>query len=515
MDSHLKLRRALGELNSRMEKVRRVYSLESYETLLHFQVKILPQLMQAERCSIFLPDPNTKKVWLKFGTNLQEKQIEAPLYGSVVGQVISSGEGMIVNRMNEGGFHKEAEKSTGFVTKNMVCVPIKSLVDGEVLGALQILNKLKGQHFDGEDMALLEEMARHLAMILDNIVVRSEMVRLSRQLSQEMDQLEQQPMPDRPFVAESRAMREVMAITRMVSSTPVNVVIQGENGTGKELIARMIHQFGAPGKSFVAINCAAIPENLLESEFFGYEKGAFTGAENTRKGRFEEAQGGVLFLDEIGEMPATMQPKFLRAIQEREGSRLGSNKVIPYHFRLVCATNQDLRQQVARGRFREDLYYRLYSVEIRIPPLRERKEDILPLANYFLDEIRQRFNKWVEGYSAEVGELFVSYPWPGNVRQLRQEVERLVALTADGREVQVSSCSESLRRHYESHGPVLQENILNIPQQVEKLENHLIQLALQKTHGNKLQAAQLLGITRQGLHNKLSRQGGDGIIKGD
>jgi transcriptional regulator with PAS, ATPase and Fis domain len=243
----------------------------------------------------------------------------------------------------------------------------------------------------------------------------------------------------------------------------------------------------------------------MESEFFGYEKGAFTGAAQRRKGRFEEADGGTLFLDEIADMPLSIQPKFLRVVQEREGSRLGSNKLIRYNLRIICATNKDLRTEIKKGNFREDLFFRLFSVEIRLPSLSERKEDIVPLSMAFLEDVCNLFNKKVAGFSPYILDLFNNYQWPGNVRQLRQEIERLVALTPAGEIITPDKCSRELQGLEDS---TLSDDLdLDNPlaHQVQLLEIRLISKALQQTAGNKLKAAKLLGITRQGLYKKMKR----------
>jgi transcriptional regulator with PAS, ATPase and Fis domain len=302
-------------------------------------------------------------------------------------------------------------------------------------------------------------------------------------------------------------MREVLDLVKLVSTTPVNVLLQGENGTGKELIARMIHEGSERrDKPFVAVNCASIPDNLMESEFFGYEKGAFTGADHSKKGRFEEAEGGTLMLDEIADMPLTIQPKFLRAIQEGEGTRLGSNKLIKYDFRIISATNKDLHQELEEGRFREDLFFRLFSVEIHLPPLRDRREDIVPLALSFLEEISRRFNKKVASFTQELINLFEDFSWPGNVRQLRSEVERLVALTPEGSAIGPEKCSRELLAATQEPGRKVKPlGSLSIPDQVKALEVDLIEKALTESNGNRVKAAEALGITRQGLHKKMKR----------
>jgi len=501
-------KKRIAELNMRLERVAQSWTVEDYRALIQFYVKILPKIMGAERCTIYLIELATDKICSIFGTGLEERKIEPPREGSIVGEVISSGQGIIVNDLDKReGYHTHVDVKTGFITNNMICAPIKSATTHGVTGAIQILNKRLSGTFTREDLSQLEEVAKYLALSIENIIINQEILRISEQMNREYERFDKEFTFDTLFIAESQAMREVLDLARLVSKTPVNVLLQGENGTGKELIARMIHEGSdRRDKPFVAVNCASIPEHLMESEFFGYEKGAFTGADHSKKGRFEEADGGTLMLDEIADMPLTIQPKFLRAIQEGEGSRLGSNKLIKYDFRIISATNKDLPHELEEGRFREDLFFRLFSVEIHLPPLRDRKEDIVPLALAFLEEISRRFNKKVAGFSPELLNLFEDFSWPGNVRQLRSEVERLVALTPEGTVIGPEKCSRELlaatpvqARKVKSSGS------LSIPDQVMSLEVELIEKALAESNGNRVKAAEALGITRQGLHKKMKR----------
>ena len=501
-------KKRIAELKLRLEMVAQSWTVEDYRALIQFYVKILPKIMGAERCTIYIIEMATDKICSIFGTGLEERHIEPPRDGSIVGEVISSGTGVIVNDLDKReGFHTRIEGETGFVTTNMICAPIKSVTTHGVTGAIQVLNKrLKGS-FTKDDMTQLDEVAAFLSLSIENIIINQEILRISDQMNREYERFEKEFTFDSLFVAESQAMRDVLDLARLVSKTPVNVLLQGQNGTGKELIARMIHEASdRRDKPFVAVNCASIPEHLMESEFFGYEKGAFTGADHSRKGRFEEANGGTLLLDEIADMPLTIQPKFLRAIQEGEGSRLGSNKLIKYDFRIISATNKDLRKELQESRFREDLFFRLFSVEIHLPPLCERKGDIVPLALAFLDEISRRFNKKVAGFTPELLNLFEDYNWPGNVRQLRSEVERLVALTPEGAVVGPEKCSRDLLATAPASDR--REEVassLSIPDQVKSLEMRLIKKALAESNGNRVKAADALGITRQGLHKKMKR----------
>jgi len=504
-------RKSLAVLRQQFLQVASSWAMEDYRAFVTFHTRMLPRLMNVERCTIFIIDIGSNRVCSIYGTGLTETQIEAPLEGSLVGRVISTGKSLIENDLGaHSGFHEYIAEQTGYVSRNMVCSPIKSMTGNGVSGAVQLLNKKDDSGFDEEDLAQLEEIAHYLSISIESIVLNKEMMRIANYYDQEVERFDQHSIHGSVFIAESPAMREVLDLVRIVSSTPISVILQGENGTGKELIARMIHErAGLKKQPFVAVNCSCIPENLVETEFFGHERGAFTGAENVRKGRFEEADNGTLFLDEIAEMPLQIQPKFLRAIQEGEGTRLGSSNVVSYNFRLISATNKDLSQAVAAGAFREDLFFRLFSVEIMVPPLRQRKEDILPLAIQFLDETNKVFSKRVAGFSTEILELFERYGWPGNVRQLRKEVERLVALTTDGELIYADKCSRELLSFYRTIDPGAagMEKPLSIPDHVRRLELELIGRALKKTGGNKSRAAELLNITRQGLLKKIKRYG--------
>ncbi len=506
--------RSLGELQARLDRVNRTWGVDKHEHFLEFFVRIVPPLMAAERCAVFILDSEGTGVLSKVGTGIGESEIAAPLEGSIVGRAISTGDRVTENNLSKStGFHQVTDEQTGFVSRSVLCVPIRGATGAQISGAIQVLNKERDAGFDEEDARLLEEIASFLSRALDNILINGEILDLSRKLEQELSRTRTAEMADAPLVTHSTAMARVMEEARLVSETPVNVVIQGENGTGKELLARFIHD-GSERRErpFVAVNCAAIPENLMESEFFGYEKGAFTGAAASRRGRLLEASGGTLFLDEIADLPLSMQPKFLRVLQEGEGSPLGSNRIERYDLRIICASNRELRQAVEEGRFREDLYYRLFTVLLRLPPLRERHEDIAPLCQTFLSEVCERFGKKLNGFSNELLTLFEACPWPGNVRQLQHEIERLVALTPTGQLLQPQNCSPELLTSvpasaHAQEGGEFAGGELAIPARVEALERVLIGRALGDTGGNKARAAALLGITRQGLYKKLRRYG--------
>src|SRR5882672_6313097 len=321
------------------------------------------------------------------------------------------------------------------------------------------------------------------------------------------------------IIGVSPGIAELYAILQRVADTPTTVLITGESGTGKELVARALHEHsGRKEKPFIKVNCAAIPKELIESELFGYERGAFTGAVASKPGRFELANGGTLFLDEIGEIPIEMQVKLLRALQESEFERVGGIKTIRVDVRLVAATNRDLYKEVESGGFRKDLYYRLNVVPIVLPPLRDRKSDIPQLVKHFVEKYNSRLGKHVEGIEPEADRVLVQHPWPGNIRELENVIERAV-LFCDGPKVRVRDLPLEVRDDKLATTPVpaaaapapspLPVTGDGLKQQVKaatsRLERELIVHALDQTRGNVTHAARLLKISRKGLQLKMKR----------
>ncbi len=317
--------------------------------------------------------------------------------------------------------------------------------------------------------------------------------------------------PDALMIGQSPALLEVKRVTEVVAATPATVLIMGESGTGKELVARRIHlRSDRSDGPFVKINCAAIPESLLESELFGHEKGAFTGAASRKPGRFELADGGTLFLDEIGEMPLSAQPKVLRAIQEGRFYRVGGTGTVSVDVRLVAATNRDLRSDVQQGRFREDLFYRLNVVPVRLPSLRERSEDLPGLVRCFAARFAQRLGRPACSFTPAAIEALRAHDWPGNVRELENAVERAVVLT-EGPEIDVADLPPELLHSGaptagRSEGGVLKERIRSA---TRRIESEAIVEALELTRGNVTQAAKRLGLSRRGLQLKMRELGID------
>jgi len=299
------------------------------------------------------------------------------------------------------------------------------------------------------------------------------------------------------MIGKSKVMQEVFSTIKQLSETDANILILGENGTGKDLVARSLRFYSPRQKApFVTIDLGSVPETLFESELFGYEKGAFTDARKAKAGRMEVASGGTLFLDEIGNLSMAMQSKLLTAIEKRRISRLGATKAIPIDVRLICATNADIRQLVEDGMFRQDLLYRINTIEIHIPPLRERGDDIILLAEHFLKKYAHKYKKEIQGLSREAKQKLMRYPWPGNVRELQHAIERAVILSQFP---WLRPDDFMLTPQPEKKGPL--DETLNL----EELELKAIKLAMKKAVGNVSSAAELLGITRYALYRKLEK----------
>lgn len=319
----------------------------------------------------------------------------------------------------------------------------------------------------------------------------------NRQLRKQLTARNKEPK----IITQDSVMKGLLDTARQVATTMSNVLITGESGTGKELMARYIHAHSnRKEQGFFAINCAALPEELLASELFGHEKGAFTGATDRRAGLFEAAKGGTVFLDEVGEMSPSMQVKLLRVIQEREVQRLGSNATTSIDIRLVAATNRDLQQEVNAGRFRQDLFYRLNVIELHLPPLSHRKNDIPLLARYFLQQQNSRNQSQIKKFSAEAMDTLTRYPYPGNIRELNNAIEHCAAL-AQGNEIQLNELPSSMQQSDQPLPPQLPVTS-NLPSLADR-ESEYIEFVMDFCDGNRTQAASILGIDRVSLWRRL------------
>jgi Nif-specific regulatory protein len=418
----------------------------------------------------------------------------------VTGKVVSSGRPIIVPQVSrEPLFLYRTRKRSPDKEESFICVPIRDR--RKTIGALSITYPYK-QNRNYEDSV-------QLLTIVTSMIGQS--LRLAQLVEQERAQLQdenallkrelQQKYDFRNIVGTSKEMRDVYEQVAQVAPAGATVLIRGESGTGKELVAHAIH-YNSPrsSKPFVKVNCAALPESLIESELFGHEKGAFTGAVARKRGRFELAEGGTLFLDEIGDLSPTMQVKLLRVLQEREFERVGGTETLKANVRLITATNVDLEQAVSEGRFRSDLYYRLNVFSIYLPPLRERKTDILLLADHFLEKYGGQNGKRIKRISTPAIDMLMSYHWPGNVRELENVIER-ATLVCESNVIHGYHLPPTLQTA-EGSGTVTK---MSLEQAINSFEKDLIQDALKTTRGNRARAARLLDTTERILGYKVKK----------
>jgi transcriptional regulator with GAF, ATPase, and Fis domain len=396
--------------------------------------------------------------------------------------------------------------------RSQLRVPLR--LRGETIGGL-VFNSATRDRYRPEDADVARRIADHVALALSHQRLAEEQRRLAEarereaRLEQKVVRLteELEAKGTHRVLGTSRKWKDVLAQATKVAGTETTVLLTGESGTGKEVVARFLHR-GSPRAAgpFVALNCAALPDQLLESELFGHEKGAFTGAVAAKPGRIEQAAGGVLFLDEVGEMTPLVQAKLLRVLQEREFERLGSTRTTKADVRVIAATNRDLGAAMAKGAFREDLYYRLHVFELRLPPLRERQQDILLLVDAFLKELGATLPRPAAGLSRDAKERLLAYAWPGNVRELRNAVERALIL-CDGSLI----TSEHLPIALEPPPPArAAPGVLDLPAggvDLDAIERDLVTKALERSGQNKSKAAKLLGLTRAQLYSRLEKHG--------
>jgi Nif-specific regulatory protein len=379
----------------------------------------------------------------------------------------------------------------------------------EITGLIQIDNRSASGMFTERDLEIALVLGAQAALALDNAALVSRLQVAEERLRGENSYLKQREERLRfeGIIGESEAMRRVLDQLTKVIDTRATICIQGETGTGKELAASAIHyQSQRRDKMFVAQNCAALPENLLESELFGHKRGAFTGADSDKKGLFEIADRGTLFLDEVGEMPLSLQTKLLRVLQEGTIRPLGGTSEKQVDVRIVCATNRDLAAEVEKGTFRQDLYYRLMVFPIQLPPLRERREDIPLLAEHFLKRYGREYNRDVAGLSQEALDALANYHWPGNIRELENEVQRIIIQAEPGAWVEVGDLSAHLRKVEGTLARIAPKRG-TLKEMMEQVERWMLTEALREHDGNKTRTAQTLGITREGLHKKLAKFG--------
>ena len=483
--------------------------------LLRFAVERVGTLLETEAASVMLLHEERQDLYFQAGYDSRAgveqrlREVRVPADQGIAGWVVREGVSIVVPDVEQDPrFYRGVDEQTATTTKSLLCVPLRTR--DRILGVLNAVNKRYGS-FSKEDLSLSEALANQLAIAIENARLIEALQVAEQRLREENLYLREETGQVARFetlVGESPSMERVYALVERVLNTTSTVLITGESGTGKELIARVIHHKGPRAQgAFIAVNCSAIPETLLEAELFGYEKGAFTGAAKRKPGRFELAAGGTLFLDEIADMSPALQAKLLRVLQEKQFERLGGTETIVADARIITATNRELEALVKAGEFREDLFYRLNVYPIPIPPLRERQEDILPLALHFLQKSSRELRKDVVKLSTEARELFIKYHWPGNVRELENVVERAVILCR-GPVLTAHELPIALRE--ERRGQPLSGEVFKLPPggvALAELEKAVILQALERANYNKSRASKLLGLSRAQLRTRMKNHG--------
>lgn len=491
--AHLKLLNR-EQLTALLEASSLLTSTLDSRRVLNSLMELTNRLLRTEASSLLLIDERGKRLVFKSTAGAKADEVlrlTPDADKGIVGWVIRNRKPYVAHDVTaDAEWSREISEALGFPTRSILCVPIVSR--NRLLGALEAINKGGDGTFDAADIALLTALATHAAIAIENARLHAELETDARNM---LDQIRRR----HTLVGAAPPMKALLETIRKVTPTDSTLLIRGESGTGKELVARTIH-YGSPrrAKPFTCVNCTLYSETLIESELFGHEQGAFTGAAKRRIGRFEQGDGGTIFLDEVGGISPEGQMKLLRVLQDREFERLGGSETIRVDVRIIAATNEDLEKAIAEGRFREDLYYRLKVIEITVPPLRERADDIPALVAHFLAEHSAGGGRTFAGASAEAMELLKAYRWPGNIRELRNTVERAVVL---------GSGDTLLPEHLP---PEITASAAGRPGglTLEDAERERIAQALENAGGNKSLAAKTLGISRNRLDRKLKSYGG-------
>jgi Nif-specific regulatory protein len=455
------------------------------------------RLTEGAASSLILENPENKKLYFEIA--LGEKGADVKRFSlksgeGIAGWVYEKNRSLIVNDVDtDNRFKAEISRKIQFPTKSILAVPMR--VKDRCVGVIEILNKSNGKNFNDEDLQWLEIFATQAAIAIQN--ARS-FQKIKDEVSLLHDQIQTEP-GYHTFVGKSRAVLDKLEMAKKAANTDSSVLLLGESGVGKELFAEQIH-LNSPRRDgpFIRVNCPALSESLLESELFGHVKGAYTDAISNRRGRFELADGGSIFLDEIGDLPLSVQAKLLRVIQEKTFEPVGSSSPIKADVRIIAATNKEIENEVKRGRFRSDLYYRLNVLPIYIPPLRERTSDIPLLAEFFLTRFKRETKKQIRGFTDEALEMLISYSWPGNVRELENAIERAVVICRDEyikpQAFILNSQAASEEASYK--GKTLKDAI-------NMFKAHFVKKSLEKYGWNQTKTAKELGIQRTYLSRLL------------
>ncbi len=477
-------------------------AVNSIRTLEAFQQHLLPPIFEvipASRGVILLTEEKTGEISSIFSRHRVSSDVE-PIQVSrkITERLLKQGIALLSNDVRQNLSLRDGHTESLYQVRAVLAVPM--LVSGRVLGLIYLDTPDPAVRFDEDHLQLMRAIAAIATVALENI-------RQVSQLESENRRLQAEIAIEHDMVGQSPRMRDVYQFITKVAATGSTVLIRGESGTGKELAARAIHGNSTrSSRPFVAINCAALTETLLESELFGHEKGAFTGAIALKKGKLELAEGGTVFLDEIGEMALTIQSKLLRVLQEHEFERVGGTRTIKTDIRLIAATNKNLEQAIKDGSFREDLYYRLNVLRLDLPPLRDRREDILPLAHYFTTKYGQRCNRKVSKIAPEAMACLNSYHWPGNVREFENAIERAIVLGST-ETIRAEDLPESVIMTGPPRSAGGEKEAQDFYSDVKEAKKRLIMKAVEQAQGNYTEAARLLGVHANHLHRLIRNLG--------
>lgn len=482
------------QLTQLLEVSKIINSSLDLNTVLEQIITITSKILNTEASSLLLIDEPSNRLIFKTaaGSKSQEvTQFTLQLGEGIAGWVAQSGEPMIVNDVTKDKhFKKSISETIEFPTKSILCIPLTS--KNKTIGVIEVINKQGGVFTDGDTQLLMA--------IADQAISAIENARTHKALDQEYRSLQHGLYGYPKFIGgKSSKIKDLLEIIQKVSQTDSTLLISGETGAGKELVARLIHDNSKrKANPFTCVTCAILTETLLESELFGHEKGSFTGATAKKIGKFEIAHTGTVFLDEISAIPLSTQTKLLRVLQEREFERVGGTEVIKVDIRIIAATNENLEKLIQEGKFREDLYYRLKVIEIPVPALRERKEEIPEIVKYYLEEYSKDLDRKVDKIDAESMKLLTDYTWPGNIRELRNVIERAIVL-GSGEILLPEHLPFEIRK-----GTVYsrKELVLDLP--LSEMEKKYIEKVLDSVGGNKSQAAKILRISRNRLDRKLA-----------
>lgn len=483
---------------------------QDVNTLMVFILESAMRLVECESSSLLLV--NNDEDSLHFAVALGPKGAEAKNIlvdkKSIAGWVAENNQPVLINNVaDDSRFFTDVQIKTGYVSHTMIALPMS--VESKVIGVIELLNKTNHRKFDTSDLEILKVLSSLAGIAYSNATrykdAKNAISNLQDTINVGSDY--------HTFISKSPIITDLLHVVHEVAKTTTSVLITGESGVGKELFAEQIH-INSPRKNkpFIRINCAALAPSLLESELFGHVKGAYTDASSNRKGRFETADGGTIFLDEIGELPLELQSKLLRVLQEKTIERVGSSETINVDVRIIAATNKNLEQMVQEGKFRNDLYYRLNVVPIRIPPLRNRKEDIEAFAFFFVNKFSAETKKNFIGFTEDALKILYDYDWPGNVRELENSIERACVLGVppyinirDLRLNITENLLENTKNDRFSIGvsDIIDETDLSLKSAVTKFKKNYVKTILEKANNNQTKAAEMLGVQRTYLSRLL------------